>query len=549
MVSVATFLSNVFYLLTSNYFSTASDEKPLLHTWSLAVEEQYYVLFPLILPVIWQHGRRNTVLVISILAAASLAIAQWLSVASPTINFYLISSRTWELLSGALAAMLPLNRERLSKFSQEILPLAGLLMIGYSIFAFDKTTPFPSLYTLVPVLGTVIIIKTAYSDTITGKLLGMKPLVGLGLISYSLYLWHQPLFALHRAKTIGATSSQSIVIILVAIFLLSYFTWKYIEKPFRDRERVSSVTVFRASGIALSVIFFAGLAGHIAKGFPNRFVTNNYVDTAVSSPKRAQCHTEGENFLSPNKACKLFNSKVEWAVLGDSHVVELAYAMGERLQSANSGVLSLSFSNCPPAFTFESTVPGCSKWIREAVAHIVKNQEIKYVVVGFRHSMHLLVTQTESRSEFPALNTASPQKNNSVHDLKLSSVDIYWNSFKEIIDALRASGKTVYVLYPIPELPAHINKLTVPETIFHSNSAWNLENTSDISWYWQKNSVIVNKLNSLLFDDSLLALKPAIVLCNDQFCRAAYNGKSLYFDDNHLSIEGARQVASLLKIP
>ena len=203
LVAVSAFASNVLFWRTSGYFETAAELKPLLHTWSLAVEEQYYLLFPVFLMLTWRLGKRWIVGLLACVFVVSLAAAQWNAVAKPTATFFLLPTRGWELLVGAFVALyFSKDRNKIpAKLLCEVGGAVGFVLITYSIFAFDKQTPFPSFYALVPTIGTALIILYATQSTLVGQLLGNRVCVGVGLISYSAYLWHQPLFAFARLST------------------------------------------------------------------------------------------------------------------------------------------------------------------------------------------------------------------------------------------------------------------------------------------------------------------------------------------------------------
>ena len=161
-----------------------------MHTWSLAVEEQYYLLFPLFLLLTWRLGKRWVIGSLLLVFILSLALAEWGSTAKPAATFYLLPTRGWELLLGAFIAFYLSGAEinRLPKSLGEAGSLIGLALILYAIFAFDRKTPFPGLYALVPTVGTGLLMLCATRETLTGRLLGNRLLVGIGLISYSAYL-------------------------------------------------------------------------------------------------------------------------------------------------------------------------------------------------------------------------------------------------------------------------------------------------------------------------------------------------------------------------
>jgi len=198
--AVSLFASNIFFWRHVGYFAIAAELKPLLHTWSLAVEEQYYILFPVFLLLIWNFGKKAVLRLIIFLAIVSLMISQILCVSKPVLNFFLLPSRAWELAVGAIASFI-LVENRLSKINiptKQFLALFGLMLILISIFAFGDQTPFPSFYALAPTIGAMLVILFADQNTFTGTILRSRLLVGVGLISYSAYLWHQPVLAFAR---------------------------------------------------------------------------------------------------------------------------------------------------------------------------------------------------------------------------------------------------------------------------------------------------------------------------------------------------------------
>ena len=256
LVAVALFFSNIFFWTDGGYFETAAELKPLLHTWSLAVEEQFYVLFPIFLMLFWKLGKRWLLGLLGLLFAASLALAHWGAYAQPTAAFFLLPTRGWELLIGAFAAfyLSQPNRLDFGKRLSEFVGWLGVALIFYAVFTYSRATPMPGFYALVPTVGTVLIILFATQQNAVGKFIGNKAFVGLGLISYSAYLWHQPVFAFarHWSKELD----QFFILFLVAFVLaISYFSWRFIERPFRAKGSFDRKFVFLCSlGCALIFI-------------------------------------------------------------------------------------------------------------------------------------------------------------------------------------------------------------------------------------------------------------------------------------------------------
>ena len=261
LVSIPLFSSNFFFWRDGNYFETTAELKPLLHTWSLAVEEQYYLFFPIFLTVILRAGLRWIFLLLSTVAASSLVLAQVLSSHSPVANFFLLPTRAWELAIGALVAchLRRSSSERIPVAARQVLSAAGLGLIVASILLFTKTTPFPGFAALAPTLGAALILLCARPDTLVGQALAIRAAVGIGLVSYSAYLWHQPLLALVRYRF---PSPGSVVMggLVGCTFALAWMTWKYVERPFRIRSAFDRRSVFRWSAVASAFLVLFGAA-------------------------------------------------------------------------------------------------------------------------------------------------------------------------------------------------------------------------------------------------------------------------------------------------
>ena len=271
LLSTTIFLSNVFFYLETDYFNDFAETAPLLHTWSLAVEEQYYLLFPPLLLVIWRFGAKWRAGLFGAIAFASLVGAQYATVHAPTANFYLLPMRAWELLIGVLAALYILHEEargtKVKAVHAEVGGGIGLLAIFYAVFVFDTKTPLPGLWGLIPTLGTALIILYASPQTWVGRLLGVWPIVGIGLMSYSLYLWHQPVLAFARIKTFGTLDAPlSLALIALSFFLAvaSYILW---ESKFRNRSVIKTRYVAVLLGAIAALFIVLGYWGNATTGF------------------------------------------------------------------------------------------------------------------------------------------------------------------------------------------------------------------------------------------------------------------------------------------
>jgi len=285
LVAVQLFSSNIYFWQTTNYFSPAAEELPLLHTWSLAIEEQYYLLFPILLLIIYKSGRLKLTVVTLALAVGSLAVAEWGARHSPIANFYLLPTRAWELLAGSLLAYWApavLRGVAGRRFLIEVGSFIGIVMVMFSIFMFDASTPFPSMQALLPVVGTILVIALATPESVTGAVLSLRPMVGIGLVSYSAYLWHQPLIVFARFTELDLSNPLAKTALALASLAIAFFSWKVVERPFRERRLLAGrSSLFAASGFGILALGGTGLMLQVGDGYPGRG-NDNALRTNVS---------------------------------------------------------------------------------------------------------------------------------------------------------------------------------------------------------------------------------------------------------------------------
>lgn len=532
LVAATLFLSNVFFYLTSGYFDTASEEKPLLHTWSLAIEEQFYVFFPILLLLLWRLGLLRVRVILCLLFVASLAAAEYLSDKSPNANFFLITTRAWELLAGSLVALLPVYREGLFNISGRLasgLAALGLAVIVGSFFVVDGTTPAPGLWTLPPVLGTAMLLYFARPENLAGKVLCIRPMVWIGLLSYPLYLWHQPVFALLRLRSVQEYSPLIWVAVILACIALSEITRRYIEAPIRYKTLLPGRRVLLATGAMMAFFVALGVLGHLSKGLPQRYSDEVVQIPRDNSPKRKACHTSGRNYLSPEESCTYSGENVSWAVFGNSHAVELAYALADRLEPRGEGLLHLSFSGCMPLMLNELEAPGCREWLQESQDYLVSQPSIRNVVLSFRHPVFL---SDETLQKAHGLVGSGRNR----YQMK----DAYWQAFARVAASLKAAGKEVTVVAPYPELPGHVGKILYPISVLQTAPMVDPIKSVSMTRYQRRNQFFLAQLERAEAAGQFSLLKPTDALCDGDFCPSMKGAYPLYFDDNHLSVEGAK---------
>ncbi|MET4589345.1 acyltransferase [Arthrobacter sp. 754] len=287
--------NNILLAMTAGYWEAASEFKPLLHTWSLGAEEQYYFFVPLILMVIWRFARTKIMILLGVMAVVSFALAQYWLVTKPDFGFYMLPSRAWELLVGALVALSMRGRHELPRVSprrrhlasrggwqSRLLPLAGLGMLLGSVATLDSTNPLMATAMTFPVVGTALIIRYTEPGSLVGKILGQRILVGVGLISFSAYLWHQPLFAFARIYSREAPNALVFIALILATVGLAWVTYRWVETPFRKPGQISRRVLYSSVSVAALLTTGIGLSMNATNGFPGRIYADNADDFAGS---------------------------------------------------------------------------------------------------------------------------------------------------------------------------------------------------------------------------------------------------------------------------
>ncbi len=391
LVAVSSFSSNILFWITSGYWDTSNEFKPLLHTWSLAVEEQYYFLFPLFLMLLWKYQKQWIFSSILMLTVISLGMAQWGAYNEPIAAFYLLPTRVWELAIGAGIGYLFLHRnpeiEKIlsHKLLKETLSFFGLILIIFAVIIFDEKTPYPSLYTLFPTIGTGLLITFSSSETMAGRLLSFRPLVFIGLISYSAYLWHQPLFAFTRLRNPENTDELVFTALILLSLVLAYFSWLYIEKPFRDKAAINRKSIFTLSLSGSLIFLTVGFSGHLSNGFENRLTDDQKRIMAFNSDETKEIYKklyrEEQCLLSPRQTFTDFSSDCFYSnyanntifIWGDSHAAALSYG----IRKAHQETAQLTASGCLPLTGYDPiSRPYCQEinvYILEKVGELKPN--------------------------------------------------------------------------------------------------------------------------------------------------------------------------------
>jgi len=494
LFATSIFLSNLYFFLKTGYFDTSAELKPLLHTWSLAVEEQYYVIFPLLLIATWRFGRKRVFWIIVVMAAISLLLSEWGWRNQPSANFYLIHTRAWELFAGSIAAFI-IQKKGAQK--NNLLALSGLAAIIFSIFFYDENTPFPSMYTLLPVIGVVLLVLYADKETITAKFLSNKLFVGIGLISYSLYLWHQPIFALTRQYLVDDFSHSISIALIIITVTLSYLTWKLIEQPTRRFKKSSKKGNYMLYISALMIVVMGsiGIVGHIERGHPER--NPNLLRLAQNGGLSFGC--SGAELHDSRCISKASPSLALW---GDSHAMHLAKALVEAFPEV--GLHQLTLSSCPPVPGYKNAPINasitCEEFNSKVYSYLTENpiSQIKTVIVASSRS----VASEDTKDSFQ----------NAIHKLQESNIRV--------------------VLISSPPRFQNVEQcitLSMRGSKDINDCSYNLMEAQNINHF--------SELEALASSLDIEFLNLSDFICSDGMCHMDIDGKLVLRDAEHLTNE------------
>lgn len=331
LIATMTFSSNILFWSQAGYFEGAAELKPLLHTWSLAVEEQFYLFFPLFMMLSWRWGRSRMVAVLGFLALGSLMLAQWGALNKPIAAFFLLPTRTWELIVGVLVAFYMMRStatDQISLVWRNVASMLGLTLLLVAIFGFDRRTPFPGLYALLPTVGTALLIVYCTPQTLAGKALGSRVMVGVGLISYSAYLWHQPLFAFAKHAGLHGHYPFQYGGLSVLALIFAYVSWRFVELPFRQRQWFSRRQVTNYGLTGCMVVTALGVVAHTSNGFIDHLKPEDRYLASISPVRQGEYVRKRFDSLQHASFSKE-DKRLKVLVIGDSFAKDLVNAIYE----------------------------------------------------------------------------------------------------------------------------------------------------------------------------------------------------------------------------
>ena len=544
-------VSNFYFLYTGNLYGAESSLlKPLLHTWSLSVEEQFYILLPVTVFVIYKFFRKHLLTLIFSGILISLIFSQYISSAHSSssahsgFNFYLLPSRGFELLLGSLLAKLELDNGRMNRNSSlilnKILPIIGLSSIFYSLIFFNDKMLLPSFYSLVPIIGTMLVIWFSHKDELVTQILSNRIIVFFGLISYSLYLFHFPVFAFARYLNL---LNNNLFILIFFVILISSLSYYFIERPFRNKKIIS----FRKLSISL-IITIMGLI------FFNSYVI--YKDGIKERFPKIFHNLKTKEKINFNKQ----GIKGNVVLIGDSHSDAIAYHLNEKLikESFNLSrfitrlyVKNLNQYNYLTNQINESFINGNLK-----IEEYINKENNLIVVLHQRWTLSILSTYFDNEEGITEYDNESENlfdkiKPTSENINEQQRIILVRKSIVSSINSILEKNHKVILVYPVPE-----NAFDVPRLIHNKLNKTNinvpiLSTSYDV--YKKRNKFIFETLDSIQ-NDNIYRVYPHKHFCDNQIknrCVSNSKDKIYYFNDDHLSLQGStfvvRDIVDIIK--
>jgi peptidoglycan/LPS O-acetylase OafA/YrhL len=524
-------VSNIYFWVKSwigaGYFAPAAQVKPLLHTWSLAVEEQFYLFFPFLLIAFKRFSHKSIVPAIMLFGGVSFGFSVYCSYFYPAVNFYFLPPRAWELLLGAYLAAIPVQSRASARWLTESLSWGGLLAILCAAFCYDRETRFPGAAALLPCVGTALILwANGYTLTSVGKFLALRPIVFIGLISYSLYLWHWPVLVFYKYWAIDPVPPGQRLLLLLASVGLAVLSWKFVETPFHQRVILKTRSqIFTFAGVTTAGLLFAGLAVFISHGLPSRLpadalrYANGEADRGTFKISLTLKQVLAGDFVELGNGNK--EQPIKLLVWGDSHAMAVMPVLDALCQEYSIRGVAATHSATAPLVGYQSKYP-CD----------LKSDNIAYnnAVVAFIR-----------RKRIDAVIIVAYWKGYGIND---ETARLRRGLF-DTLNALKDTHTQVWIMRQVPE-----QNWNVPRVL--GVVAWRGGDPEKLGLPLAKYSKQVNYQDAIFEElattfQGVTILDPTDLFVTNNLCQVAKGGRALYWDEDHLTVAGAMLLRPLFE--
>ncbi|CAN7149067.1 acyltransferase [Phyllobacterium sp. LjRoot231] len=546
--AAAYFTSNIQLNRESGYFDLSAQLKPLLHTWSLAIEEQFYIVFPLALLLLSRIGRKWIVPALIVLFVASLGASIWAVQQRPVEAFYLSPYRGWELLLGALLALDIVPRPK-QQIVGEILATLGIILIGFAVFIYNDSTSFPGLAALVPCIGAALIIHGRAAHGPAGLLLKSTPIVFIGLISYSLYLWHWPLIVFTRYLSGQNLSFTQSALLLGGSFVVAVFSWRFIERPFRGHpSMVSRKPVFAAAAVVITSVVVFGNYVVTEAGLPDRLTpvaqkiySATYDMSRFSSPECFQDISGAGPSLSDVQSGNLCHLGIpgthdaNFLVWGDSHSGAMAPAIDLAATKAGVSGIFAGRGSCPPLpnveLKNEKDTARCVDY-NAAVRDLIVRKRIPLVFMIAYWPKYVLRSELPNQGLYFDPTVRPPLEDGSAPIAA---------ALDHILADLKRQGTQVVLVMDVPEMGHYM-----PEALAKAATRGT---STDIAPSWayttERQAASRNMLGEYAAKYGAITIDALPAICNNGRCDSMRDGLPLYKDSDHITATTARSMSYL----
>ena len=553
LIASVAYLSNVHFFREAGYFDTASENKVLLHTWSLSVEEQFYLAIPLLILVLRRRPRLLIGALVAI-AAASLAACVLLTPRTPTATFYLFPFRAWELLAGVLLAIAVAERNLSSSYGAWA-SWFGIGFIAASIVLIRPGHGFPGYQVILPIIGTTMLIANIRDRNPVNAALAWPPLVFVGLISYSLYLWHWPVLTLSSYFRDGYASSGEMLGWLAVAFGAATLSWRFVEKPVREARGLPALALIGASATASAVLLLAGGLAYVRDGMPGRFgpeVRMHIEASADFLQDWSRCNVPANGPFAGIEVCPVgADGSPTFLVWGDSHVRAFKEGIDLAARENDASGLVVWRAGCPPLFDISkresATTPlqdeacmDANARMRKALPQLKEAGIEKILLIGrWTYYAHGGGVGSDAMNtiELNATANASP------HDQSELFTDAVLASVEEIAGHVPA----VYVLEQVPEVPFYDSR-EVARRLAHGADQHEEQKRFVVSRRDVEERSAAAEAGFLKLakrDDRIHWLPTRDRLCEDGSCSSVHDAHSYYFDNNHITNTAAMALRDL----
>ena len=559
--SFVDFSKSIFYSLgfSSNFYFHYSGQqygaesgllKPFLHTWSLSVEEQYYILFPIVLLITFKYFRKYLIHILILGFVVSLGLAEWGSRNHPSFNFYVLPTRGWELLAGSFLAYLEITLGYRSKYKtlNLILPTIGLFLIGHSILFFKDEMFHPSFYTLSPIIGVCLIIWFSNKDELITKILSTKLFVGIGLISYSLYLWHYPIFAFDRIIEFTQGSLFKELLVGIIILILSIVSYYLVERPARNKNNKFKVIIISLI-ISISILVVLNFNIIQKEGYKNR--VPEILQNDLEEPWNLLKNLDGKNCHGNIEGCKFnISSNKKVYIIGDSHMASIMFNLKDRVVKNNYQFITSNIGGCLfyPGFNrinikTKTIHSHCNDSYFQKLKQTLLNDKNSIIIFGGRFPLYL------SNYFFDNQEGGVEGKEWRNKYVPTGKYDTIQNSFKNEVLEISKKNKII-LIYPIPEVGLNPSKKIHNQWIkLGFPKRFNIVNiTTSYEVYKNRTKSSFELLDSIQ-DDNIYRVYPHTLFCDTTIkdrCVTHDDKDIFYADNNHPSIKGGEMINDLI---